>query len=262
MSKPCAVELDRVTAGYGDRMVLRDVSCRLDAGSFTGIIGPNGAGKTTWLRVVSGSLPAQSGDVRWGDRPMTGYSIRERAQHLAFVPQTLDAPVSFTVWEFVAMGRTPYVAAWKRLSGDDRRAVDRAIGQMDVGHVAERPYDALSGGEQQRVRAAMALAQEPEILLLDEPTAHLDIKHVWRFMELIHDLNRSHGLTIVLTSHDLNIASEFCDDLILLNQGVIEARGAPGDVIESELLSRVYDHPISVTRPAADHPPLIRPRRR
>ena len=150
----------------------------------------------------------------------------------------------FTVSEFVAVGRTPHLSGWPRLSGEDVAAVDRAMEMTDIRALQNRLVDELSAGEKQRAVVAMALAQEPRILLLDEPTAHLDIQHAWNLMELIVKLNREQGVTVVLSSHDLNLAAEFCSHLLLMEEGRLAAHGTPREVMDSEKLSGVYKHPL------------------
>jgi iron complex transport system ATP-binding protein len=256
-----AIDLQDVFAGYGGKDVLHSVSLSVSPGALLGIIGPNGAGKTTLLRVLGGALPFSEGGLLIRGRDIRSLARRELAQMVGFVPQTLDVPVAFTVFEFVAMGRTPYLSGWSRLSGEDIAAVGRAMERTDVQILQDRLVDELSAGEKQRAVVAMALAQEPRILLLDEPTAHLDIQHAWNLMELIVRLNREHGVTVVLSSHDLNLTSEFCSHLLLMEEGRIAAHGAPGDVLDSDRLSRVYRHPLDIVNLPATKRRFIVPRR-
>ena len=241
-----ALELRDISSGYGGETVLRTVSFTVAAGSLLGIIGPNGAGKTTLLRVLGGGLPFSAGSLSIHGRDIRLFGRRELAQIVGFVPQTLDVPVAFTVAEFVAMGRTPYVAGWSRLSEADHAAVRRAMAMTDVEGLEGRLVDELSAGEKQRAVVAMALAQEPRILLLDEPTAHLDIQHAWNLMALIVKLNREHGVTVVVSSHDLNLAGEFCSHLLLMERGRAVAQGTPRDVLDAGRLSLVYQHPLEI----------------
>lgn len=215
-------------------------------GSFWGIIGPNGAGKTTLLRILGGDLPLSAGRLLIHGNSVRSFRRRELAKIVGFVPQTLDVPVAFTVVEFVAMGRTPYVAGWSRLSGDDNAAIRRAMRMTDILSLESRLVDELSAGEKQRAVVAMVLAQDPQVLLLDEPTAHLDIQHAWNLMALIRKLNREHGVTVLVSSHDLNLAAEFCSNLLLMEGGRAVAHGTPLDVLEANQLSRVYHHPLEI----------------
>ncbi len=256
-----AIEALGVTAGYGGLPVLTDVSCGVEEGDFVGLIGPNGAGKTTLLRVLNGTVPASGGTVTVRGREVASYPRRTLSRIMAFVPPYLNVPVAFTAAELVAVGRTPYMAGWSRLSGSDRAAIGRAMDMTDVAGFAERTFDELSAGEKQRVVLAMALAQEPGILLLDEPTAHLDIHHAWRLMGLVRDLNRKQGVTVVVSSHDLNLASEFCGRLLLMNRGRVEAAGRMEDVVRADVLSRVYGHALEVLKAGADQRTVVLPGR-
>lgn len=239
-----AIEVDDVTAGYGRRSVLRNVRFAVEGGGVSGLIGPNGAGKTTMLRVLGGALGVASGRVRIGGEDLGGIPRRRLSRQVGFVPQSLDVPVVFSVEEFVGLGRTPYLPGTGRLSRQDRDQVRHALALTDTQALADRPLDELSAGEKQRVMVALALAQEPRILLLDEPTAHLDIRHAWSLMEMVGDLNRRLGVTVLVSSHDLNLAGEFCRHLILLEDGRVAAQGDGDAVLKPDVLSRVYGHPI------------------
>lgn len=247
-----ALALSEVSAGYGEKTILRSISFSVTAGSLLGIIGPNGAGKTTLLRVLGGALPFSAGTLLIHGKDVRSFRRRELAQLVGFVPQTLDVPVAFTVSEFVAMGRTPYVSGWSRLSDEDDAAIRKAMEMTDVLGLESRLVDELSAGEKQRAVVAMALAQDPQILLLDEPTAHLDIQHAWTLMALIVKLNREHGVTVVLSSHDLNLAAEFCSHLLLMEEGRTVTHGAPAEVLDAERLSRVYEHPLEILKMEGD----------
>ncbi|OQA23677.1 MAG: Iron(3+)-hydroxamate import ATP-binding protein FhuC [Verrucomicrobia bacterium ADurb.Bin345] len=242
------LEAVQVCAGYDARAVLRDVSVVAGAGEMLGLIGPNGSGKTTLLRVLSGFLPCRSGQVKVAGRALDRVSRRELARALAFVPQAIEMPVAYTVEDVVAMGRTPYVPGWAPLSARDREVVRGALAAMDLEALAERPMNELSAGERQRAVVAMALAQEPRILLLDEPVAHLDIQHAWKLMETVSRMNREQELTVVVSLHDLNLAARFCPRLLLLDGGGIAASGTCAQVLDEEILRRVYRHPIETIR--------------
>lgn len=245
-SDPVALALSGISAGYGEKTILHEVSFSVATGTLLGIIGPNGAGKTTLLRVLGGDLPFSAGGLLVRGEDIRSFRRRELAQIVGYVPQTLDVPVAFTVAEFVAMGRMPYVSGWSRLSHEDDAAIRKAMEMTDILGLEGRLVDELSAGEKQRAVVAMALAQEPQILLLDEPTAHLDIQHAWNLMALIVKLNREHGVTVVLSSHDLNLAAEFCSHLLLMQEGRTVAHGTPQEVLEDDRLSRVYAHPLEI----------------
>ncbi len=240
------LQADGLSAGYPGRDVLHDLSFSIASGEMVGLIGPNGAGKTTLLRVMAGDIAPGTGTMRFQAEPISSLSHRARARSIAYVPPTLDLMSAMSVAEFVALGRTPYLEGWRRLGSGDKEAIERALHVTDLASFAGRNMHELSEGEKHRAMIALGLAQEPELLLLDEPTAHLDIKHAWQIMELIHDLHSSDSVTIVITTHDLNIASEFCTRLFLMDQGRLAATGVPGDVLKDEPLSNVYDYPVRV----------------
>jgi len=231
-----------LSAGYGSTPVLRSLSLEVAPGSVVALIGPNGSGKTTLLRVLSGVLRPTSGRVVLRDRDLAAWPARERARRIACVPQHVEVPVPYAVEELAALGRTPYVRGWTRLADADRRAIDEAIAAMELEALRGKSIDAVSAGERQRALLAMALAQQPEVLLLDEPTAHLDLHHAARLMQRVRALAAERGIAIVLSSHDLALAADSCDRLVLLDRGIIAAHGAPCDVLSAANLSSVYRH--------------------
>ncbi len=245
------ITLRAVSAGYGKVHVVHDVDLQVAACSHVALIGPNGAGKTTLLRLMAGDLQAAAGQVEWQGQPLDDLAPRQRAQRIAYVPPTLDLSASLSVWDFVALGRTPHAGPWQRLRDADHRAVAWAIEQMQLSDFAERWVHTLSEGERHRAMIALALTQEPKILLLDEPTAHLDLRHAWRTMELVDDLHRECGLTLVQATHDLNIAAAFASRVVLMSKGKIALQGNPADVLSESLLSDVYEIPIQVMRTVA-----------
>ncbi len=259
MSAP-ALQVDNLCAGYDGRPALHNISFTFEAGDCLGLIGPNGAGKTTLLRVLGGALPPASGAVRLQGDDLFRLSRRERSRKISFVPQQLHLPVAFSVLEFTALGRTPHVRGWSRLSRADRAAVEAALEAADLCGLEDRLLDELSGGERQRALVAMALAQEPDILLLDEPTAHLDIQHAWNLMDLIAKLHRERRVGVILSSHDLNLTAEYGTRLLLLDRGEMAALGPASEVMTPERLSRVYAHPLNILR-LVDGGLCVRPQR-
>ena len=241
-----AIQLDTVTAQYRARPVLQDLTLTLESGEMIGVLGPNGAGKSTLFNIVSGLLRPSAGTVRLFGSDLQKMPPRDRAKAIAVVPQKLDIPVPYTVEEIVMMGRTVSIGRFSKPAPQDRQAVERAMVYTDVADLRHRPLNELSGGERQRAIVAMVLAQEPRIILMDEATSHLDINHRLEIMQLVERLNREEGVTILMISHDLQMAAEFSRRLIVLHQGHIVADGIPGAVLTEDTLRRVYNCDIRV----------------
>lgn len=252
------LHVGKIDAGYDAGPVLKAVELNIAAKEMIGLIGPNGAGKTTLLRVMAGDLRPMQGHLLLDGRPIHAWPRRERARWIAYVPPALDLTTPLTVEEYVSLGRTPYVQGWQSMTASDHEAVRSALAATDMESFRSRDMRALSEGEKHRALLALGLAQDPRLLLLDEPTAHLDIKHAWRFMEMIHALHQTRDITIVLTSHDLNIAASFCHRLVLLERGRIAAEGSPADVLQESVISRVYDYPVEVLH-TPGQPPRVFP---
>ncbi|MCS6830840.1 MAG: heme ABC transporter ATP-binding protein [Armatimonadota bacterium] len=229
-----------IWAGYGATPVLKGIQLRISRGELVGLLGPNGSGKSTLLRVLSGVLKPQKGQVWLDGQPLSQLRTKEVAQRLAFVPQREEVAFGFTAWEVVLLGRAPYVGWWGREREEDVQATRRAMERTDSLSLGERIVGTLSGGERQRVVLARGLAQETPLLFLDEPLTHLDVAHQVSMLSLLRQLNREESLTVLAALHDLNLASEFCDRLIVLRQGQIVADGAPSEVITPVLLARVF----------------------
>ncbi len=251
------LEVAAVCAGYECKRVLHSLSFSIPVGACVGLLGPNGSGKTTLLRAVSRVLTLESGSILIKGQNVREMSRRELSQRVAVVPQFFELPGLFTVRGLVSLGRTPYLTGWAAPRTVDRLAVDRSLAAMDLETMGDRPLHSLSGGESQRSVIAMALAQEPELLLLDEPAAHLDLKHGWLLMERIRKLNRENRLTVLLSLHDLNMAARFCSHVVLLESGRLVCMGAPDEVLTSSRLSEVYGLPVSVIK--RDNVPWILP---
>jgi iron complex transport system ATP-binding protein len=256
-----AIELQHISAAYRESDVLRDVTLAVAEGEWLALLGPNGAGKSTVLRVITGLLPARAGVALLGGRDVRAIRGAERARLVAVVPQELSTPLPFTVGELVTLGRSSAHGRLARPGAADRRAIERALAYTDLLELRERPFAELSGGEKQRAAIALALAQETRILLLDEPTAHLDLNHQWEILQLLDRLNRECSLTIVMTSHDLNLAAEFCSRLALFDHGALVALGTPAEVLREERLREVYHCDVRV-RHESGRAPEVRPERR
>jgi iron complex transport system ATP-binding protein len=234
------IEARALRAGYPGHDVLHGVDLSVRAGELVALIGPNGAGKTTLLRALAGTLRAASGEVLLDGVPISALHPRDRARRIAVVPQLFATPFAFTAREIATLGRTPYVRAFGRPSSADRAAVVRAMSRTDCLGIADRRFSELSGGERQRVVVAMALAQEPDVLLLDEPTVHLDPAHQRGLLTLIGGLTRELGILAVAVLHDLNLAAAMCDRVVVLDAGAIVRDGRPADVLDAATVARVF----------------------
>jgi iron complex transport system ATP-binding protein len=253
------LELENASAGYGPRNVVHDISLRIVPGERIGLLGPNGAGKTTLLRLLGGLLVPLSGSAKLRDRAMCDWSGRERAKILAGVPQAPGASVPLRVYDVAATGRLPHAGDWSALREADETAIAAALAAVDMTDKSNRLMDELSAGERQRAWIAMALAQQPEILLLDEPTAHLDIHQAWHLVELLSAWADGRKLTVVFSTHDLNLAAAFCSRVVLLKDGRMLADGSPIEVFTPENLSRAFAHPLDVQ--LIEGTPRVTPRR-
>lgn len=253
------LEITHLFVNYGQRRVLCDVSLQVGRGEVLALIGPNGAGKSTLLRTISGILRPEAGTIFLGERDLGRLSPEQRARWMAVVPQAHRLPAGFSVRQTVLMGRTPYLGWLGRPASADLRRVQAALELTDLLELAERPVDQLSGGEQQRVLLARALAQDTPVLLLDEPTAHLDLHHQATLLELVHRLAGQQKLTVVMALHDLNLAALYTDRVALLVDGSLQGVGSPAEVLTASRLSQVYRLPIHVITHPDYGVPLILP---
>lgn len=236
--------LDAVRAGYGKQRVVgvtEPLSLAFREGEFTAVLGPNGSGKSTSLRIAAGLHRPEEGRALLGDRPVRALARKELARSLAFVQQSPAAPPGATVRELVALGRHAHLGWHGRWSPGDRSAVDSAMARCGVAGFADRGLSTLSGGEQQRAWIALAVAQQPRVLLLDEPIAALDVRHQLDVLGLIAELCVQDGTTAVVVLHDLNIAARFADRLVAMRAGSVVADGTPADVMTPETVARVFD---------------------
>lgn len=211
--------------------ILRGVDFALRAGELVGLIGPNGAGKSTLLKLLAGVWRASSGDIRLRGKPLASYPPRQVARQIAYVPQAARLDFSFLAREVALMGRSPHLNRFQMESAHDRAIAEEALAQADALHLAERLANHLSGGEQQRVTLARALTQQPRILLLDEPTSNLDVRHQLDVLTLAQQQAHVHGWGVLAAVHDLGMAARFCDRLVLLYDGMISADGSPEAVL-------------------------------
>ena len=243
-------ELSGATVRYAARLApsLDGAGFRVGAGECVALVGPNGAGKTTALRALLGLVPLAAGRAAILDRPVASWRRDELARTVGVVVQREEPAFPVTVADTVAMGRYAHVGRWRALGAADRDAIARALERTDVAALRERWVQTLSGGEWQRVRVARALAQEPRALVLDEPTASLDLRHEMELFELVATLTREEGLAALVVSHHLNVAARFAGRLVLLDRGRVAADDVPERVLDPERLAEVFGWPVAVQR--------------
>jgi iron complex transport system ATP-binding protein len=238
---------DRVSYSYPRRTdsepayAVRDVSVAIQHGSLTGLIGPNGCGKTTLLKLLSGVLAPDGGSVTLDGRLLSGLSRRSVARQIAIVPQETHPTFDYTVLEMALMGRHAHLGPFQLEGPTDVALAHEALKATETAHLFDRSYMTLSGGEKQRVVIASALTQTPEVLLLDEPTASLDLGYQLEIADLLRRLNRDRSMTMVMATHDLNLAASLCDTLVLMRSGRVLAFGSTADVLTSETVRQLYD---------------------
>jgi iron complex transport system ATP-binding protein len=241
-----AIKMNRVTFSYSNGPVLRDVNLCVQKGEMVGLIGPNGAGKTTLIRLISGIVVAKQGEVQIDGLDTRGMKRSTIAREVAVVPQQFNMPFAYRVEEVIMLGRTPFMKPFRDSSARDREVIATTMDTVRIKRLEGRCFSELSGGERQKVVLAMALAQETGLLLLDEPTAHLDISHQVEILELLADMNEKGHLTIIAAMHDLNLASAYFRRLVLLKDGAIVADGSPGQVLTSSTIGSAYSVPVHI----------------
>jgi len=251
------MKAEHLSGGYEKETVLKEVDLEIEEGEFFGIIGPNGSGKSTLLRFMSRALFPESGKILFQGKNILGFKRRELSRKIAFVPQETAINFSFTVFEIVLMGRIPHLGRLQTETRDDFQIAEKALFMTDTSHLKDKKIDELSSGERQRVLIAKALAQEPELLFLDEPTSHLDIGHQVQILNLLKDLNKKQRITVVIVLHDLNLASEYCDKMILLHQGRIYSCGEPEKLITYQNLEAVYKTLVLVNKNPVSSKPFV-----
>jgi iron complex transport system ATP-binding protein len=255
------LQIDKIHFAYNGSPVIRDISFTVDRGDFIGLIGPNGSGKTTLLKLIDGILKPAQGTICIHNTPIRQMKRIDLAKIVAVVPQVTPLIFPFTVQEVVLMGRTPHLGKWRFEGEKDFAIIERVMEKTDTLALARRSMNRLSGGEFHRVLIARALAQEPQILLLDEPTAFLDIRHQVDFLNLIQALNEEQGLTVIAVTHDINLASHYCKRIALLKEGQIQAIGHPDEVVTEEQIQTVYHTPVIVDRHPVTGRPRVTPKR-
>jgi iron complex transport system ATP-binding protein len=250
------LEIRNLCSGYKRKNILKGIDFLVRKGEFWGLIGPNGSGKTTLLKSITKILPAQKGNVFYNKEDIMKIPAKKLAQNIAVVPQVSVFHFSFTVEDFVLLGRIPYLPRFYLEGKNDYLIAEEAMRLTETVSFRQRRINELSEGEKQRVVIARSLAQKPTLLLLDEPAAHLDIRHQLDVFNLLEKLNREKGITIILVSHDLNLASHYASQLILLNEGRIFAQGSPKQIINEENIWKVYGVKVKVT-PGIKGSPLV-----
>jgi iron complex transport system ATP-binding protein len=251
------LKVDNLYGGYGKEIVIRDVSFKIEKGDFLGIIGPNGSGKSTLLRLMSRVLIPQAGKITLEDTDISRLHLKDFCKRVAFVPQDTLINFSFSVWEIALMGRIPHLRRLQLEGKRDFFLAQNSLSLTDTLHLKDKPIDAVSAGERQRVIIAKALTQEPMLMLLDEPTSHLDIGHQIQILNLLNRLNRQNNLTIIVVLHDLNLASEYCNRIILLNEGKIFKEGKPCEVLTYQNIETVYKTVVVVNKNPISSKPYV-----
>jgi iron complex transport system ATP-binding protein len=256
-----AVKVAGVRVALDRKPVLHGVDLAVSAGSWHAVLGPNGAGKSTLLRAIAGILP-YAGEIQVGGQDVAALAAKQRARLIAYVPQEPQLPGDMTVGEYVRLGRTPHLGYFGVESRDDRAVAERALRRLDLAGFAARRLGAMSGGERQRVVLARALAQQADVLLLDEPTTALDLGHQQQVLDLVDELRGTEGLTVVSTLHDLSLAAQYADGLTLLVGGAAVARGTAREVLTEQRIAEHYGARVRVLDDGAGRPVvhLVRPR--
>jgi iron complex transport system ATP-binding protein len=234
------LEIQNLYFNYGKLQVLKDINLRAKSGEFIGIIGPNGAGKSTLIKVIDRVLPADSARILFEGADLNVIARRDLARIIAYLPQENNFTFSYTVREVVMMGRYPYLQGIGIYGHDDLQVIKSVMNLFEIEQFAERHFNELSGGEKQRVLIASALAQRPKIMLLDEPTNALDLHHQLAIFNILRKLRQEQNLTIIVVTHDINLAAQFCDRIVLMKDGTIIRDGEPAAVLQFQLLQDIF----------------------
>ena len=251
------LKINNLRGGYHKQTIIKDISLDIKKGDFIGIIGPNGSGKTTLLRLMSRVLTPEKGNVILKDKDIAIMDLKEFCQKVAFVAQDTIVNFSFSVLEIVLMGRIPHLGRLQFETKADFAIAEKSLFMTDTLQLKEKEIDELSAGERQRVIIARALTQQPDLLFLDEPTSHLDIGHQIQILDLLKRFNRQNNLTIVMVLHDLNLASEYCNRIVLLNEGVIFKEGTPWEVLTYQNIETVYKTVVVVNNNPINSKPYV-----
>lgn len=234
------LEIKNLNFGYETNIILSDINLIFSEGEFVGIIGPNGAGKSTLLKIIDGILPCQKDQVLLNNVAVGAYTRKQLSQIISYLPQEIEFAFSYTVDEVVRMGRFPYLKALGYYNHEDEHVIKNAMRIMDIERFIQRNFNELSGGEKQRVLIASALVQQPRILLLDEPTSALDLHHQIEIYQILKDQQRTKKLTIIIVTHDINLAAQYCDRMVIVHQGKIISDGTADEVLKFQTLQEIF----------------------
>lgn len=251
------MQVDKITFSYNQNKVIKEITMSVDKGDFVGVIGPNASGKSTLIKNLARTLQPIKGVVYLSNQLLNKYSAQELAKKMAVVPQNTNIDFSFNVYDIIMMGRTPYQKRWSKLKQSDRKIVKQVMELTDTYKLKDKIINQLSGGEKQRVIIARALAQQPEILILDEPTASLDINYQAEIYDILEYLNLKLGLTIITVSHNLNLTAQYCQKIFLINSGQIYAEGTAVEVLTAKNIAQVYQAEVQVKKNKLTQKPII-----
>ncbi len=254
-----AIEINNLEFGYGDSLILKDISFNVKKGEFLSIIGPNGSGKSTLLKTLNRLTHIKNGSILIDDKDIEEYKTKDLAKKVALVPQDTTLDYEFSVEDVVTMGRHPYKGRFEKEDQEDKAIVYEAMEMTNTFKLKDRLITEISGGERQRVFIAKALAQKTQIIFLDEPTSHLDINHQMDVLNLLKKLNKEKNITIILVIHDINLAARYSDEIILLNHGVIQGKGTPEEVITSENVELAYNLNVIIEKSKYTDTPYLIP---
>ena len=251
------IKISDLCFDYDSRRVLRHLSCRIKSHDFVGIIGPNGVGKSTLIKCLSGFLSPKEGKIFLNDKPLSEYKKLELAQHISLVAQQSYYEFDFKVNQIVLMGRYPYLKFWQSYSTADKQKAMDVLAELKISHIAERRLSELSGGEFQLVMIARALVQDTDILLFDEPASHLDIHHQIKIFSILKELNRQQNKTIIAVSHNINLAAEYCDKILVMKDGTNAHFDSVEKVMKPQKLSHIFQTPVQITNNPFTGKPMI-----
>jgi iron complex transport system ATP-binding protein len=254
------MKINQITVGYQDLTVIENLTLEVGNAEFCAILGPNGAGKSTLLKSLIGYIPLQKGKIEIDGKDISDWNKKKLAQKISLIPQDFQLQFDHNVRELILMGRFPYLGYWESYSKKDYDIVERIIRQLDLQTMADKKFSQLSGGERQRVAIARALAQEAATILMDEAFSHLDVNHQIEIMQLLSKINKKQKKRILLVSHNLNLACEYCDRVIMLKKGKLIADGSPNEVVTKENIKKLFGAELLIVKhPISGKPNIIYP---